>query len=66
MRLGKTEITCLQAIGEKDIQERYHRIYLRIGIRATGIEELKAHQADAKIEEAAYDTRNAIPYCLTS
>ena len=66
MRLGKTKITGLQAIGKKYVQKGHYGIDLCIGIGAVRIEKTETQQADAKIEKAAHDTRNPVPNCLPS
>lgn len=61
VRLGKTKITGLQAVGKQNVQEGYHGVDLCIGIGAIRIEKSETQQADTEIEETAHDTRNPVP-----
>ena len=66
MRLRETKEARFESICKENRQKRYYRVYLSVGIRAIGVEQLESQQADAEIEEPADNTGNAIPERLTS
>jgi hypothetical protein len=65
VRLRKTKKTGFEAIGKKNIKERHNRINLRKRIGAGGVEEAKAQEADAKIQETGQYAGSAVPQCLS-
>ena len=65
MGLRETKEAGFESICKENRQKRDHRIDLCERIGFTGVKQLKTQQADAKVEEPADNSGNAIPDCLT-